>query len=130
MSNQLQFQLVSPQKRVCDKGAAMVTVPGSEGVYGVLFGHAPMATTLQPGVVELYEAESSVVTDRWFVSGGFCEVVSGRCTVMADDVLSLDSLKREEIEAEVKALSKNAQDEGAARKLALAEAKLQAIASR
>ena len=51
----LHFELVSPKKLVLGKDAVMVTVPGGEGDYGVLAGHAPMITTVRPGVIEVFE---------------------------------------------------------------------------
>ncbi len=59
------------------KDAALVTVPGGEGDYGVLAGHAPMITTVRAGVIEVYEKRESGASDRIFVAGGFAEVTPG-----------------------------------------------------
>ncbi|HAX92268.1 MAG TPA: ATP synthase F1 subunit epsilon [Rhodospirillaceae bacterium] len=126
MANAMQFELASPLKQVYKKPVAMVTVPGSEGSYGVLAGHAPMATGIAAGVLEVYENDQNTVTDRWFVIGGFCEVTTDRCTVMADQIIAIKDLNRDAIEAEIKSLSGD-NDEAAAEKLAIAQAKLLAL---
>ncbi|MDX9690296.1 MAG: ATP synthase F1 subunit epsilon [Proteobacteria bacterium] len=128
MSNQIQFQLVSPQKRYCDKPVAMVTVPGEQGCFGVMAGHAPLAAAIGNGVLETYDEDTTSLAKRWFVAGGFCEVVAHRCTVLADQVIEIDALNREEIEAEIRTLAKTKGDGVTVlKKIALAEAKLQAL---
>jgi len=104
MSNQIQFELASPEKMTVRKPVVMAMVPGSAGRYGVLAGHAPVASEVMAGVVELYENDTVTITDRFFVTGGFCEVAQGRCTIMADKVFRMDELKPSEIEASIKTL--------------------------
>jgi len=99
MSASLQFELVSPEKLLVSKSVAMVTVPGGEGEYGVLPGHAPMITTLQPGVIDVYGDDTATISERIFVSGGFAEVTAERCTVLAEGATpaaELDKVKIEE----------------------------------
>lgn len=129
MANQIQFDLASPQKLVFSKPVAMVNVPGSEGVYGVLPGHAPMDTGVGAGVVEVYENDQAAPSGRYFVVGGFCEVTAEYCTVMADEVEPVKDLKREQIEEEIKTLSAQENNDEVSFKLAIANAKLLAIAS-
>ena len=126
MSTQLQFDLASPQKLHFSKPVAMVVVPGSEGTYGVLPGHAPMDTTLSTGVIEIYETEGTV-SERLFVTGGFCEVTGQYCSVMADEVVPVKSLKRDLIEDEIKQLGMEENSDEVMRKLAVAQSKLLAI---
>ena len=126
MANAMQFELASPLKQVYKKPVAMVTVPGSQGSYGVLLGHAPMATGVAAGVLEVYENDQNTVTDRWFVIGGFCEVTTDRCTVMAEEIIPVKDLKRFDIEDEIKALNGD-NSEAAVEKLAIAQAKLLAV---
>jgi F-type H+-transporting ATPase subunit epsilon len=104
MSNHLQFELASPEKMLIDRAVAMVTVPGSDGAYGVLIGHAPMITTLSPGVVEVYDQNDSAVSERIFVTGGFAEVTGQRCTILAEKAMPVSALNRAAVESEVKTL--------------------------
>ena len=61
----------------------MVVVPGSEGDFGVLHGHAPLISTVRPGVIEVFQGNK--VEQRFLVVGGFAEVTPERCTVLADE---------------------------------------------
>ncbi len=70
----------------------MVVVPGGDGDFGVLQGHAPLLSTVRPATVEVYEGDR--VTMRIFVSGGFAEVAEGRCAVLADDAVPASEIDR------------------------------------
>ena len=104
MSNMLQFELASPERMVISKAVVMATVPSGKGTYGVLVAHAPMITTVTPGVVEVYENDDVTITDRIFVEGGFAEVTGTRCTVLAERAVPVSQLNRQAIEAELKAI--------------------------
>jgi len=101
MADKLQFELVSPEKLLLSEQVGMVVVPGTEGNFGVLPGHALLISTVRPGVIDVYE--DTTVTERIFVAGGFAEVTAERCTVLADEAVPVSSLDRGEIEAEAKA---------------------------
>jgi F-type H+-transporting ATPase subunit epsilon len=77
----LHFELVSPEKLVFSGEVDQVDVPGAEGDFGVLAGHAPMVTTLRPGVLTVKSAggEQKIV-----VLGGFAEVSAKGLTILAD----------------------------------------------
>jgi len=87
MAETTQFELVSPERLVLSRAVEMVVVPGSEGYFGVLPRHAPMVSTLSPGVIDIYEGGQ--VVDRIFVAGGFAEVTETRCTVLAEEAIRL-----------------------------------------
>ena len=103
----LHFELVSPEKLVLGKDAALVTVPGGEGDYGVLVGHAPMITTVRPGVIEVFEQQNSAASDRIFVAGGFAEVTPERCTVLAEEAIPVAELDRAQLEQQAKDLAED-----------------------
>ena len=130
---QFQFELVSPEKLLKSEAVTMVTVPGGEGVFGVLAGHAPMITTVRPGVIEVYANDDKTVSERIFVAGGFAEVNGERCTVLAESATPVADINRLEVESQIKALHDGwnaaAEGERAAleKQLAAARAKLQAI---
>ena len=97
------FRLVMPEREILATEADMVVVPGSEGDFGVLPGHAPLISTVRPGVLEVYQG--SKVDKRFIVVGGFAEVTPAGCTVLADEALPLeqvtaDSLAQRERDAE------------------------------
>jgi len=127
MSNQMQLQLAKPNKLHCDEQFAMITVPGSAGEVGVMFGHAPMALTINAGSLSAFSNENTI-GKSWFVVGGYCEVTAERCTIMADEVFDIADLNKEEIEAEISSFKKEKHlDEDASKLLQIAELKLSAI---
>jgi F-type H+-transporting ATPase subunit epsilon len=103
MADKVQFELVSPERLLISEPVDMVVVPGSEGDFGVLPGHAPFISTVRPGVIEVYEG--STVTERIFVAGGFAEVSNDRCTVLAEEAASLNDVNRGQVEAELRSLN-------------------------
>ena len=96
MAGRIGFELVSPEKLLLSEDVEMVVVPGGEGNFGVLPGHALLISTVRPGVIDVYEGNR--VSERIFVSGGFAEVTPERCTVLADEATPLSSLDPAEIQ--------------------------------
>ena len=96
MTGRIGFELVSPEKLLLSEDVEMVVVPGGEGNFGVLPGHALFISTVRPGVIDVYEGNR--ISERIFVSGGFAEVTPERCTVLADEAMPLSSLDRAQIE--------------------------------
>jgi len=94
----LDFELVSPERLLVSQPVGMVIVPGEEGDFGVLPGHAPLIAALRTGILNIYT--DNVVTDRIFVTGGFAEVTPGRCTVLAEEAVNLKDLDAAKLETE------------------------------
>lgn len=90
MAGKITFELVSPERLVLSKPVDMVVMPGSEGEFGVLVGHAPILATLDPGVVAVHDGGQ--IIDRIFVAGGFAEVTAERCVVLAEDAVSVKNI--------------------------------------
>jgi F-type H+-transporting ATPase subunit epsilon len=131
MADKVQFELVSPERLLVSQAVDMVVVPGSEGDFGVLPGHAPFISTVRPGVIEVYEGNT--VTERIFVAGGFAEVSNDRCTVLAEQASPLTDVNRAEVEGELRSLNEElaasrdeAERAAIATRIEVAEAKLQA----
>lgn len=129
----LTFELVAPERLIVSRPVGMVTVPGEEGDFGVLAGHAPMVSTLRTGVIEIQD--DGAVTDRIFVAGGFAEVSPERCTVLAEEAVPLKELDRAKVEAEIKAYrdelvvaAEEAERDRLNKRIAITEAKLAAVA--
>ena|SRR5438132_3914234 len=81
MADQLQLEVVTPERRVLSESVNAVTVPGRGGEMGILPGHAPMISELQTGVLS-YNEEGT--TFQLHVSGGFVEVNNDRVAVLAE----------------------------------------------
>lgn len=90
MAGKLHFDLVSPERLLMSANVDQVDVPGSEGDFGVLAGHAPVVTTLKPGVVKVFNQGSG--EERIFVRGGFAEVTLDGLTILAEEALPLAEL--------------------------------------
>lgn len=93
------FNVVTPARRLAEASADMVVVPGGDGDFGVLPGHAPMMSTVRPGIVNVYEGDK--VVDRYFVAGGFAEVTETGVSVLAEEAEHVDAIKVDEARARV-----------------------------
>jgi len=91
MAGMVEFELVSPERLLLSEQVAMVVVPGAEGNFGVLPGHAPLISTVRPGVIDVY-ASRAEVSSRIFVAGGFAEVTPERCTVLAEEAVPVGEI--------------------------------------
>lgn len=133
MAETLEFELVSPEKLLVSEPVEMVIVPGSEGNFGAMPRHAPMLSTVRPGVLDIYK--DGKVANQIFVAGGFAEVTEERCTVLAEEAVALSELTRDAVEQRLQS-ARDAQQEAdtdaekaqAARNVAVAEAMRDAVA--
>ncbi|MCZ6637555.1 MAG: F0F1 ATP synthase subunit epsilon [Alphaproteobacteria bacterium] len=104
MADRVEFELVSPARLLISEAVEMVVVPGEEGDFGVLPGHAPVISQVRPGVIDIHD--DGKVQSRIFVAGGFAEVTEQRCTVLAEEavpVADIDSAEAEQRLAAAKA---------------------------
>ncbi|WP_438726011.1 ATP synthase F1 subunit epsilon [Parasphingorhabdus sp. DH2-15] len=81
----LHFELVTPEKLVRSEDVYMVQVPGSEGDFGVLEGHAPFMSTISNGTVSVFSTQSAVPVEI-AIEGGFAEVNDKGLTILAERV--------------------------------------------
>ena len=81
----LHFELVTPERLVRSEDVHMVVVPGTEGDFGVLEGHAPVMSTIRDGELAVYRAFPGE-PERIPVRGGFAEVNEKGLTVLAETV--------------------------------------------
>lgn len=99
MPDPFTFDLVSPEKLLLSEEVEMVVVPGAEGDFGVLIGHAPLISALRPGVIDTYTGTK--VKKRIFVAGGFAEVTGERCTVLAEEAMPVEDIDPSEAETRI-----------------------------
>ncbi len=81
----LHFELVTPARLVRSDDVYMVVVPGTEGEFGVLEGHAPFMSTVRDGALKVYKTEGAA-PEEIMVQGGFAEVSATGLTVLAEHV--------------------------------------------
>ena len=129
MADKVAFELVSPEKLLISRDVDFVVVPGEEGDFAVMPGHAPLLSSVRAGIIEIHE-EGSEKTGL-FVTGGFAEATPTRCTVLARDVTPMAEMDREKIEQQLANakddLGHHAEDTDAQAELAIAEAMLTAM---
>lgn len=94
----LHFELVSPEKLVFSGEVTQVDLPGAEGDFGVMEGHAPLVTTLRPGIMTVYAGGNA---QKIVVLGGFAEVSDKGLTVLADTADSVKDFDRAVIAARI-----------------------------
>jgi F-type H+-transporting ATPase subunit epsilon len=105
------FDLVSPEKLLFSGDVDQVDVPGWEGDFGVLAGHAPFVTTVRPGIVTIFREGGAL---KVVVNGGFAEVNPQGLTVLADMAVPLDDFDRSVLASQRQARSQARAVEGAA----------------
>lgn len=81
----LHFELVTPAKLIRSEDVHMVVVPGGEGDFGVLQGHAPVMSTVRDGALLVYKTENGA-PEEIQVRGGFAEVNEAGLTVLAEAI--------------------------------------------
>ena len=96
----LHFELVSPARLLFSGDVASVQIPGTEGEMTILPMHAPVLSTLKPGVVVV--TKDGGATEKMFVRGGFAEVNASGLTVLAETAIPLADLDGAAIAAQIK----------------------------
>jgi F-type H+-transporting ATPase subunit epsilon len=99
MAGTFRFELVSPERVLLSVDADQVVVPGDDGDFAVLAGHAPVISTLRPGVLDV---TAGSVRKRLFVKTGFAEVDPSRLTVLAESAYDVDELSAAMLADELK----------------------------
>lgn len=79
----LHFELVTPARLVRSDEVHMVVVPGTDGEFGVLEGHAPFMSTVKDGAIKVYKT-AGAAPEEIRVQGGFAEVTASGLTVLAE----------------------------------------------
>lgn len=109
MAEKLHFDLVSPEKLLYSAAADMVVVPGSEGDFGVLAGHAPLISIVRTGIIDVKGSEDGEDL-KIFVRGGLAEVTPAGLTVLADEAMPLEDLSAADLDARLKNLEEDLAD--------------------
>lgn len=136
MAETIEFDLVAPEALILSEAVAMVVIPGGDGDFGVLPRHAPLISTIRPGVITVYQGEgnSRAPSERIFIAGGFAEVTPERVTVLAEEAVKVGEIDRAKAEQAIKDAREDFADakdphqkSEAAKRVAIAEARLKAI---
>ncbi|MEA2954406.1 MAG: F-type H+-transporting ATPase subunit epsilon, partial [Alphaproteobacteria bacterium] len=101
------FDLVAPDKLLFSGEVDQVDVPGAEGDFGVLAGHAPLVATLKPGILVVHEGGQK---KRIVVTGGFAEVNPQGLTILADVATAVEDIDRTAITAQIREIEESVKE--------------------
>lgn len=110
MADMMQFDLVSPERKLASFEALEIEIPGAEGDFTAMADHAAMMTTLRPGILKV---KGATETTEYVVSGGFVEISATATSVLAEKALPRADVTREIIDgliAEAEALAEGTTD--------------------
>ena len=95
MAEAFQFELVSPERLLVSERVEFVVIPGAEGEMTVMANHAPVMTTIKPGVVTVKTAAGE--TERYCVFGGFADILPTGCTLLAESAVATTAIDRDDL---------------------------------
>ncbi|MEJ6392391.1 F0F1 ATP synthase subunit epsilon [Gymnodinialimonas sp. 2305UL16-5] len=88
----MQFDLVSPERRLASMDVTEVQIPGADGDLTAMPDHAPMITTLRPGILRAHGTDG---VKAYFVTGGFADVAGPSATILAERAMPVDEVTPE-----------------------------------
>ena len=108
MAEAFQFDLVSPERLLVSQQAESVVLPGVEGEMTVMASHAPVMTTVKPGVVTVHSPGGA--QERFVVFGGFADILPGGCTLLAESAVAVKDIDRDDLERRIRDAVEDAAD--------------------
>jgi len=123
VSDTLHFELVSPERLLMEIEASSIVVPGSEGDFMVLPRHAPLMSTIRPGVVSVKEVGNDNSIDL-FVRGGFADVTPKGLVILAEEAIFVKDLSKADLEQKAKDANEDVHDAKSDEELQKAQAEL------
>ncbi|MBL4695932.1 MAG: F0F1 ATP synthase subunit epsilon [Rhizobiaceae bacterium] len=108
MADSFAFEFVSPEKLLLSGDALEVQIPGMDGEFVVMAHHAPVMSTIKPGVVDVKMADGE--NTKFFVRGGFADVSANGLTVLAEYAVNLEDLDLAEIDQHITNLKEDVAD--------------------
>jgi F-type H+-transporting ATPase subunit epsilon len=108
MADSFNFELVSPERLLLSEAVSEVIIPGTDGEMTVMANHAPVMTTVNPGIVEV--KASTGATNRYVVFGGFADILPEGCTLLAESAVHVDDIDHEALEQRIQNTREDLQD--------------------
>ena len=108
MAEAFQFDLVSPERLLVSQQVESVVIPGAEGEMTVMARHAPVMTTIKPGLVTVQPAGGG--QERYVVFGGFADIVPSGCTLLAESAVPVREIDRDDLSRRIKDASEDVAD--------------------
>ncbi|MCC8376904.1 MAG: F0F1 ATP synthase subunit epsilon [Rickettsia endosymbiont of Graphium doson] len=107
MSVTINVKIITPLNIVFEEQAKMVTLPGEEGEFGVLQGHAPMIVSLKAGLVQVYIDDMHKPKITYLIANGVTEVIGSYINIATETAINVTGLSEAEIENKLTALQKS-----------------------
>ncbi len=126
MTDKLHFSLVSPEKELFSGDVDSVTVPGSEGDFGVYPEHMPVMTTIRPGAISVMNDDAE---RRIYIIGGFADVTQEGLTILAEQAVELADLDPAKLAQDITDAEEDARDAKSDDKREAAEENLDTLRS-
>jgi F-type H+-transporting ATPase subunit epsilon len=104
-----QFELVTPERLLFSGPVDGVVIPGAEGDFEVLAHHAPVMSTIRPGLISVREAPGAAAR-RLFVRGGFAEVGPDGLTILAEQAIAFEDLSSGALAQEIQMAEEDVAD--------------------
>ncbi len=117
MAEKMQFELVSPERRLASAEAAQVVLPGLMGELTAMPGHTPFLTPLRPGFVTVDGGAGG----RFFVTGGFAEIGPEELSVLAEEAVEAEEVTADWLSAKIESTEKALAEAGEDRRTVLAQ---------
>ena len=108
MAEAFQFELVSPERLLVSEQVEAVVIPGAEGEMTVMAHHAPVMTTIKPGVVTVKTAGGK--EERYVVFGGFADILPSGCTLLAESAVAVGDIDRADLARRIQDAKEDAAD--------------------
>lgn len=98
MADSFKFELVSPERLLVSQDVTSVVIPGTDGEMTVMAQHAPVMTTIQPGVVTVMGEGGD---ERYVVFGGFADILPESCTLLAESAVNVKDVDAGDVEQRI-----------------------------
>ncbi|PBB97218.1 F0F1 ATP synthase subunit epsilon [Mesorhizobium sp. WSM3862] len=108
MAEAFKFELVSPERLLVSEQVESVVIPGAEGEMTVMAQHAPVMTTIKPGVVTVKTAAGK--EERYVVFGGFADILPYGCTLLAESAVAVGDIDRADLARRIQEAREDAAD--------------------
>ncbi len=108
MNETFQLDIIAPDRTLLSEKVTMAVIPGSEGDFGVLSRHAPVMSSLRPGIINiqlLNDGSGGADKRQFFVGSGFVSVENNSCIILADYAKPLSEIKRDEIVSRIEKIT-------------------------
>lgn len=108
MAEAFKFELVSPERLLVSEDVESVVIPGAEGEMTVMANHAPVMTTIKPGVVTVKPVSGS--EERYVVFGGFADILPEGCTLLAESAVAVGDIDRNDLARRIQEAKEDVED--------------------